>query len=112
VCDFRRNRVGRSRPGSDYGNAGWTRGAPTSTAGSIPEQSDHAPTQTTRDCFGRRVQVSSGAHPRYARNPGTGEDQATATTLRAVDVEVLHGAGHPSLLVLPRGADAASAGAE
>ena len=28
-----------------------------------------------------RVQVSSGAFPRYARNPGTGEPLATATTL-------------------------------
>ena len=27
-----------------------------------------------------RVQVSSGAHPRFARNPGTGEDRATADT--------------------------------
>ena len=35
-----------------------------------------------------RLQVSSGAHPRYARNPGTGEDPATATTLRAVEVEL------------------------
>ncbi len=52
-----------------------------------------------------RLQVSSGAHPRYARNPGTGEDLATATTLRAVDVDVLHGAQHPSVLVLPRGAE-------
>ena len=26
-----------------------------------------------------RVQVSSGAHPRYARNPGTGEDPLRAT---------------------------------
>jgi putative CocE/NonD family hydrolase len=50
-----------------------------------------------------RLQVSSGAHPRYARNPGTGEDPVTATaqTLRAVDIEVLHGADHPSRLVLP-----------
>ncbi len=48
-----------------------------------------------------RLQVSSGAHPRYARNPGTGEDLATATTLRPVDIEVLHGTRHPSLLVLP-----------
>ena len=29
-----------------------------------------------------RVQVSSGAFPRYGRNPGTGEARATATTLR------------------------------
>jgi uncharacterized protein len=49
-----------------------------------------------------RLQVSSGAHPRYARNPGTGEDLTTATSLRSVDVEVLHDAGHPSVLVLPR----------
>ena len=48
-----------------------------------------------------RLQVSSGAHPRYARNPGTGEDPATATELRAVDIELLHGAQHPSVLVLP-----------
>jgi len=48
-----------------------------------------------------RLQVSSGAHPRYARNPGTGEDPVTTTALRAVDVELLHGAQHPSMLVLP-----------
>jgi putative CocE/NonD family hydrolase len=48
-----------------------------------------------------RLQVSSGAHPRYARNPGTGENPATATTSRPVEVEVLHDARHPSKLVLP-----------
>jgi uncharacterized protein len=48
-----------------------------------------------------RLQVSSGAHPRYARNPGTGEDLTTATALRAVDIDVLHDAQHPSALVLP-----------
>jgi putative CocE/NonD family hydrolase len=48
-----------------------------------------------------RLLVASGAHPRYARNPGTGEDPATATLLQAVEVEVLHDAGHPSKLVLP-----------
>jgi uncharacterized protein len=50
-----------------------------------------------------RLQVSSGAHPRYARNPGTGEDPAMATldSLRAVDIELRHGAEHPSRLVLP-----------
>jgi hypothetical protein len=48
-----------------------------------------------------RLQISSGAHPRYARNPGTGEDPATATTLRTVGVELLHDAEHPSALVLP-----------
>jgi hypothetical protein len=48
-----------------------------------------------------RLQVSSGAHPRYARNPGTGEDLLTATALRPVDIDVLHDAQHPSALVLP-----------
>ncbi|MBV9801493.1 MAG: hypothetical protein JO039_25860, partial [Solirubrobacterales bacterium] len=48
-----------------------------------------------------RLQVSSGAHPRYARNPGTGEEATSATRLEPVDVEVLHGPGHPSVLVLP-----------
>jgi uncharacterized protein len=50
-----------------------------------------------------RLQVSSGAHPRYARNPGTGEPPAavTAQTLRAVDIEVLRDSAHPSRLVLP-----------
>jgi predicted acyl esterase len=51
-----------------------------------------------------RLQVSSGAHPRYARNPGTGEDAANATELRPVDIELLHDPEHPSTLVLPRGA--------
>jgi uncharacterized protein len=48
-----------------------------------------------------RLQVSSGAHPRYARNPGTGEDPASATALRRVEIELLHGVRHPSALVLP-----------
>jgi len=48
-----------------------------------------------------RLQVSSGAHPRYARNPGTGEDLATATALRPADIDVLHDVQHPSVLVLP-----------
>jgi uncharacterized protein len=59
-----------------------------------------------------RLQVSSGAHPRYARNPGTGEDRATATanTMRAVEIELLHDADHPSRLVLPATPSAARAG--
>jgi putative CocE/NonD family hydrolase len=47
-----------------------------------------------------RVQVSSGAHPRYARNPGTGEDPATATRLVPADQEILHDAAHPSAVTL------------
>ena len=50
-----------------------------------------------------RLLIASGAHPRYARNAGTGEDpaMATAESMRAVEVEVLHDAEHPSALVLP-----------
>jgi predicted acyl esterase len=48
-----------------------------------------------------RLQVSSGAYPRYARNPGTGADPLATSALRAVDIEVLHDAKHPSFLVLP-----------
>jgi len=48
-----------------------------------------------------RVQVSSGAFPRYARNPGTGEPHATATRLLAADQEVHHDPAHPSAIVLP-----------
>ncbi|WP_188193314.1 CocE/NonD family hydrolase [Nonomuraea sp. SYSU D8015] len=48
-----------------------------------------------------RVQVSSGAFPRYDRNPGTGEPRATAATLRAADQEVFHDPAHPSAVILP-----------
>ena len=48
-----------------------------------------------------RVQVSSGAFPRYGRNPGTGEARATATTLRPAGQEVYHDGAHPSAIILP-----------
>lgn len=48
-----------------------------------------------------RVQVSSGAHPVYARNLGTGEPATTATEIRTNDVAVLHEPGHHSTVVLP-----------
>jgi predicted acyl esterase len=48
-----------------------------------------------------RLQVSSGAHPRYARNTGSGEPLATAVTLLTADQQVLHDPGHPSAVVLP-----------
>ena len=48
-----------------------------------------------------RLQVSSGAHPLYARNPGTGETLATGTTLRAADQEVVHDPSHPSAIEVP-----------
>ena len=48
-----------------------------------------------------RVQVSSGAHPRFARNPGSGEPLATATKLVAAEQSVYHDPDHPSAIVLP-----------
>jgi putative CocE/NonD family hydrolase len=47
-----------------------------------------------------RLQVSSGAHPRYARNPGTDDDPNVATRLVAVELEVLRDAEHPSAVTL------------
>jgi putative CocE/NonD family hydrolase len=48
-----------------------------------------------------RLQISSGAHPRYVRNPGTGEDPLEAQSQRPVEVEILHGPERLSSLVLP-----------
>jgi putative CocE/NonD family hydrolase len=48
-----------------------------------------------------RVQVSSGAHPRFARNPGSGEPLAAATKLLAADQAVYHDPDHPSAITLP-----------
>jgi uncharacterized protein len=48
-----------------------------------------------------RLQVSSGAHPRFARNTGSGEPLATATTLLAADQQVHHDPEHPSAVILP-----------
>lgn len=48
-----------------------------------------------------RFQISSGAHPRYARNLGTGDELATAERMRPVAVSVLHDAAHPTAITLP-----------
>ena len=47
-----------------------------------------------------RLQVSSGAHPRFARNPGTGERLATATSLKVAEQTVYHDPDHPSAILL------------
>jgi uncharacterized protein len=49
-----------------------------------------------------RVQVSGGAHPRWARNTGTSEQIATATSLVPVDIEISHRQAVLSLPVLHR----------
>ncbi len=43
------------------------------------------------------LQVSSGAHPRYARNPGGGEPAATAATCHRADQEISHPASRIDL---------------
>jgi putative CocE/NonD family hydrolase len=49
-----------------------------------------------------RIQVSAGAHPRYARNTGSGEPPATATRLIPVDIQITDGQ-----LLVPTAEDAA-----
>jgi uncharacterized protein len=48
-----------------------------------------------------RVQISSGSHPRFIRNPGSGEPLSTATTLKVADQRVYHDPAHPSAILLP-----------
>jgi hypothetical protein len=48
-----------------------------------------------------RVQISGGAHPRWARNPGTGEPLGTAVELIAGQREIRYGPDHPSRVTLP-----------
>lgn len=48
-----------------------------------------------------RVQISGGAFPRYARNFGTGESFASATTAVRCAFEIHHDAAHRSHVLLP-----------
>jgi len=48
-----------------------------------------------------RLQVSGGAHPRFARNLGTGEPPATGTRLAVSDRAVHHDPERPSSVTLP-----------
>lgn len=47
------------------------------------------------------IQVSSGAHPRYARNPGTGEPAAIAASVVIAGQEISHDGPEASRLSLP-----------
>jgi putative CocE/NonD family hydrolase len=47
-----------------------------------------------------RLQVSSGAHPLFNRNAGTGEPLATGSNLRSADQEIFHDDAHPSSVSL------------
>ncbi|MFB6720670.1 CocE/NonD family hydrolase [Kribbella sp. NPDC056345] len=48
-----------------------------------------------------RLQISGGAFPRFARNPGTGEAPGAATVLEPVTHTVHHNVGRPSSIALP-----------
>lgn len=48
-----------------------------------------------------RLQVAGGAHPRFGRNLGTGENPGTGTATRPVTHTVHHHAAQPSSLTLP-----------
>jgi putative CocE/NonD family hydrolase len=48
-----------------------------------------------------RLQVSGGAHPRFARNLGTPEDPETSTAMAPVNHHIQHSQQFPSALVLP-----------
>jgi putative CocE/NonD family hydrolase len=48
-----------------------------------------------------RLQVSSGAHPLFARNTGSGEPLGSAATLHRADQEVWRDEAHPSYVTLP-----------
>jgi hypothetical protein len=48
-----------------------------------------------------RVQVSGGAFPRYARNFGTAEPFATATSAVRCRFEIYHDSQHPACVLLP-----------
>ncbi len=56
-----------------------------------------------RFAAGHRIglQVSSGAHPRYARNTGGGEPAGTATELHRADQEISHDTARASRVDLP-----------
>ncbi|AUG75554.1 X-Pro dipeptidyl-peptidase [Kitasatospora sp. MMS16-BH015] len=47
-----------------------------------------------------RLQISSGAHPRFARNPGTGEPTGSAARQAAAEQELHHRPDRPSVVVL------------
>lgn len=59
----------------------------------------------TANCFQRghrlRLQVCSGGHPRWSRNPGTGEPVASGAHLQGAEQTLYHDQAHPSALVLP-----------
>ena len=94
LCEARKD--GRSNNVSDA----FHRFEPEKSSGTISLRLDaiaHRFRQGTRI----RLQISGGAHPRYARKLGTNEDPATSTTLTPSRRMVFHGQGGFSRIVLP-----------
>ena len=48
-----------------------------------------------------RLQIAGGAFPRFARNPGNGQIDATAADLVPTHYDIGLDAAHPSVLLLP-----------
>jgi putative CocE/NonD family hydrolase len=61
----------------------------------------HATAHSFRRGHRLRLLIASGAHPRYARNCGTGEPITTATRLVSNEIEIFHDADHPAAIALP-----------
>jgi putative CocE/NonD family hydrolase len=61
----------------------------------------HATAHSFRQDHRLRLIIASGAHPRYARNTGTDEPLAEATTLLPVDIEIFHDPLRPTAIHLP-----------
>lgn len=77
-----------------------------STVGQAPSEVTVPMSHTAyRFAAGHRIrwQISGGAHPRYARNPGTGESSVDAEKFTPIRITLHTG----SALMLPRGAQAA-----
>ena len=94
LCDVARN--GRSTNVSD----GFRRLEPEQASGTIRIRLDAVAHRFTPGAS-IRLQVSGGAHPRYARNLGTHEDPATSSNLAPSRRKVFHGEGGFSRLLLP-----------
>jgi uncharacterized protein len=47
-----------------------------------------------------RIIVASGVHPRFARNPGSGEPLGDAITMVVAHQQIFHGPEHPSAITL------------
>jgi putative CocE/NonD family hydrolase len=94
VCEVRRN--GRSINLSD----GFQRLEPETSNGTISVRLD-ALAHRFNPGVRIRLQVSGGAHPRYARNLGTNQDPATSSNVAPSRRKIFHGAGGFSRLSLP-----------